>query len=325
MCEHKTTGLNPQEERPCRAKQQTSYNGRMPQTYAQLHARLAQLKAPNAYEELVEALLTGHPERWVDTAQALAVNDTGKQIVQDGRVGAMWKHVAMNQTLDNTQWARGARALLEALGGGQYSGHALNAMVRTQAAIDEHLRWLPVALAFAQKGGQAGVEAFWHENGVRVLATVMGEDPPENLDIFLAHSQPQQTVGPDGIQTWAELWLGLYVGNVGNMPAERYEQTLLKMAQWGADLEHTSRHNMTLLEVAIDDGISQDMGTARLRQLVDTLITAGADWTRLEEQERAVHVPAMVRKWINQHPRVRHGRLSELTSTDRSSTPRSRM
>lgn len=303
-----------------------SYTDHMHQTFNQLHDRLANLTPAYAYEELMEALLALYPERWIETAQALAANDTGERIVRDRRVGTMWKHVAMNQTLDHAQWARGAQALLDALGGGQFSEHALNAMVRAEAAVDEHLRWLPVALAFTQKGGPECVERFWHENGVRVLATVMGEDPPENLDIFLAYSHPDQKVGPNGTQTWAEQWLELYVGNVGGMGPERYEQTLMKMAQWGVDLEHTSRADMTLLEVAIADGIDQDMGAGRLRQLVDILITSGADWTRLDEVGPAAHVPSMVRKWISQHPRVRHSLLSELSgSEERSQAPRSRM
>lgn len=282
---------------------------------------LADLKPFHEYEMIVERLLIDHPTRWKEAAAAMMESDTGERIVREQRVGRMWNYVIAGTTQEPQTWYDGAAALLNALGGGAYSEHAVNAVARTHAATDETLRWLPLVLDHCKQEGPEAVERFWRENGVRVLATVMGEDPPENITTFFEHAKPDQDLG--GGMTWAEHWLGLYLGGVGG---ERDGQVLERLVQWGVDLEQTSQTHVPFLELAILRAAEDDIGSKKARDLVDIIITAGADWTALYDAEQVI--PKTFHNWIAQHPRVRHAKLSEIVDeqgTRHERRPKSKM
>ena len=294
----------------------------MSASYETLRDQVAALEPFHDPYDLVARVMERHPTHWEDTAQALLASGTGLRITREQHVGRLWRIVAENTTLDQSDWDKGARALLMALGGGRYNEHAINAACRVMTAADETLRWLPMAMMYCQDtGGQAAVENFWRDNGRRILAVVLAEEPIGNLDTFLAYAEANgPAMGLEGQEGWGEIWLDLHLNELGG---ERDGWILERLTEWGVSLERASRDYRTVLEMAIEQCVDRDISIDLFQETVNQLLTCGAHWHVLKDTP--VEVPAMVWQWVKDHPTTRKALLEQLVNSEPTGASKLRM
>ena len=237
--------------------------------FEQTLARLGRLKVEKGtyYQDLLEALVVGHPEHWTDLAQVLKNGHVGRAIVENDGVRAFWSDIAGDRTLSEDQWQAGAQALLDSLGWKQGAAQLGDELIRGSRTADNAVRSIPLIQAICRKEGKRTEDNFWRKCGAHVLGWIMDDQALDALDMLMTTTTPQQGLGTSGTMTWAQAWV---LTRVDGRRGERDDEILRRLVAWGVDLERTNA-GCSLLTLA-----ARGHDPVAARESLDLLLFAGA-------------------------------------------------